>query len=122
MRRDQVFPSKYLGGADLRADDGSYRTFKLTILDVGMENVEEGSPDKPVMKFQGADKGMILNSTNWAICEMAYGEDSDDWRGKKVEVYFDQTVTFKGKVTGGVRMRTPQAVAPPPEEGEDVPF
>jgi hypothetical protein len=52
-------------------------------------------------------KPLILNNANWLTMEDAYGDDSDMWRGKPVEVYVDAGVMFAGKRVGGIRLRAP---------------
>lgn len=50
-----------------------------------------GKPWKP-------SKGMIR-----LLCE-AYGEESDNWIGKSIELYGDATVKWAGKEIGGIRI------------------
>jgi hypothetical protein len=108
MKRSQVFPSSYLSKDDVAAP------VHATIADVTMEPVkgEHGEESKPVMHFTDkAVKPMIVNTTNWTLLEEMYGLDSDDWRGKPVELYCDPMVMFAGKRVGGVRVRRPSAAA-----------
>lgn len=102
MRRGDAFPSRYLGQTDLE------RPTTATIADVRKEEVqgEHGTEDKAVMFFMEEDiKPMILNHTNWTACEDAYGEDTEDWTGKPIELYVDPGVMFGKKKVGGVRVR-----------------
>lgn len=124
MKRSEAFESKYLGKEDVGTP------LVATIERVQFEEIhnDEGGKDrKPVARFGGDTKGLILNLTNWGVLEDAYGEDSDDWIGKPVEVYFDGTVMFKGKRTGGVRVRIPvggngHAAAPASKPNMGVPM
>jgi hypothetical protein len=146
MRQSEVFQTNFLKKDDV--GDGLI----LTIASVRMEDVgnDEDKETKAVMRFREFQKGLVLNKTNWETIEEVYGEDSDGWIGKRVKVYFDASVQFKGKRTGGLRIRMPsrpqagpvaqqQPVAPasepipglddqdePPQEeaptGEDMPF
>ena len=37
---------------------------------------------------------------------MALGSpETDDWKGKQITMYNDRTVSFAGKLTGGIRIR-----------------
>jgi len=67
--------------------------------------------------FDGLDKAMILNPTNWDAIAILRGEnpddaDDDNWAGTEVEIYVDPSVTFKGKRTGGLRLRAPSGQMP----------
>jgi hypothetical protein len=107
MKRGQVFPSTYLGKEDVLAAGGTIRD---SVGDVRMETVkgEGGDEEKAVLHFAKKDhKPMIINNTNWTTLEEAYGDDSDLWHGKPVEVYVDPGVMFGGKRVGGVRLRVP---------------
>jgi len=128
----QSFPSKYLSAADL-PDDGD---LIVTITDVTMESVGLGAEasEKPVLYFQEAKKGLILNKTNTeTICSL-YGSETDDWEGKRLALFATE-VDFKGKQTLAIRVRTrapratrpgaaaPQSPAPvPASSGDDIPF
>ena len=70
---------------------------------------EEGDERKTIMVFEEETKPLILNNTNWTILEDLYGPESDDWLGKKIELYSDPNVMFGKKRTGGVRVRKPSA-------------
>jgi hypothetical protein len=108
MKRSQVFPSTYLGKDDVP------QPFTATVGVVRLETIkgDGGEEEKPVLHFTGEQqKPMILNSTNWSILEEAYGEESDGWQGKPVEVYVDPGVMFAGRRVGGVRLRIPSPFA-----------
>ena len=107
MRRGDAFPSQYLSKEDLVVPAVA------TIADVQQGEIQGdvGTERKPVMTFQEQGiKPMILNWTNWTTIEMAYGEDTDDWKGHKVELYVDPTVMFGAKRVGGVRVRVPSTL------------
>jgi len=51
-------------------------------------------------------KPMVLNSTNAQLIARALGsKNTDDWTGKEIELYWDQNVSFQGKLVGGIRAR-----------------
>ena len=93
-----------------------------------MEDI--GGEHKPVVKFQGKDRGIVLNKTNAAmIAEIANSEETDDWKGVKVVLYPTKT-DFQGKRVDCIRVDYPQNGAaqarkpepePPPAEDE-IPF
>ena len=118
MKANDVFPSKYISQKDLE------RPMVLTINTVVMEDLDgdHGVESKPIMYFREADsKALVVNKGNWTVCEEAYGEDSDGWVGKRIEIYADPNVMFGSKRVGGVRLRIPTA-APADNLGGKEPF
>jgi hypothetical protein len=105
----QLKQSKFL----TRADVG--KGALVTIREIIQENVAmEGSePDmKFCLVFDEKEKPMVLNSTNGQIIAAITGsEDTDDWTGKKIVLYDDPTVSFGGKLVGGIRCRAPRPPA-----------
>lgn len=123
MNINGAFPSNYLKAADLQG-----RRVTVTIDKVVMEDI--GGEHKPVVKFQGKDRGIVLNKTNAnTIVEIAGTDETDDWRGVKVTLYPTKT-EFQGKRVDCIRVDYPQqnGAVPKPkpvvEETEDdsVPF
>ena len=123
MRKGEAFPSNYLSKEDVAAGP-----IRGTIADVRFETIkgDRGDEDKPVMSFkEDGLKPMILNNTNWQTAEDAYGDESDGWRGKTIELYLDPGVMFGNKKVGGVRVRIPNGNpasapgTPPPVERLD---
>jgi hypothetical protein len=108
MKIGSAFPSKYLKATDIPAG----RFVKLRVDRVTMENVggDQSPEDKPVLYFQGKEKGMVLNRTNAGTVADVYGDDTDDWHGRTVEVYQTQ-VQFQGKMVDSLRIRVDKAWA-----------
>ena len=105
----------------------------VTIERVAQENVaKEGAPQelKWCIHFREVDKPMVLNSTNGQIIAQITGSpETDNWTGKQVVLYNDPSVSFGGKLVGGIRCRAPRAGTParpaaqPAMQAEpDVPF
>ena len=101
MDINAAFPSKWLKAADLKG-----RSVRVKISHVAMEEV--GSDMLPVVYFLGAEKGVVLNKTNSNAISDAYGQETDNWGGKDMEV-FPSTTDFAGRVVDCVRMRAAQA-------------
>lgn len=140
MRISSAFPSKYLKAADL---DG--RQVTVTISHVDMEDVATGEEPKPVLYFDGKEKGVVLNKTNANVLSMAYGDDTDDWTGQKITL-FEAMVSYQGNTVAAIRMKLPprdkpakpsstfqsgrqpvpmtgpQPTAPLPGPDDDIPF
>lgn len=106
MERAQAFPSKYISKEDVTTNP-TYTIMTVVIDELSTE--DGGKERKPVMHFNEPDaKPMILNNTNWMICEELFGRDSEDWTGKAVQLYSDPNVMYGKKKVGGVRVRSPQ--------------
>lgn len=99
MKISDAFPSKYL-----KADDLDGRTVLVTIKSVQMEEFDDG--EKPIIYFQGKEKGVVLNKTNANMLAQLFGNDTDDWRGGEVEMFAVQT-EYQGKPTKGLRFKIP---------------
>lgn len=104
MKRSDAFPTKYLSKDDIKAPTTG------TIERVVNETLGQGDDQeiKPVMYFSGGpDKPMVVNATNWITVEALYGDESDNWTGKQIEIWVDPSVSFGGKRIGGLRLRQP---------------
>lgn len=106
-RVNDMIDSKYLKQSDVPDP------VIVTVGKVGKINLaKEGDPpeEKWAVRFNEFKKPMLLNSTNIKLLERACGsDDTDDWVGKEVIVYNDESVTFGGSVVGGLRIRKQQA-------------
>lgn len=112
MKRNHAFPGNYLAKDDV-ADP-----ITAVVGTVNLEPVkcEHGDEHKPVMRFRNDQlKPLILNLVNWQTIEDAYGDDSDAWIGKPIEVYCDPSVMFGGRRVGGVRVRIPKQAPTRPQ-------
>ena len=110
MKISAAFPSNYIKAADL---DGKPRALQIRTCvpeELGQGNDKE---TKPVLYFEKAQKGLVLNKTNASVIADAYGDDTANWEGKAVEVYPTQ-VEFKGKLVDGIRLRVVPEAKPQP--------
>ena len=108
MKISDAFPSKYL-----KADDLGNQRITLTIMAVTMEDIGD-KEFKLVMRFMGKEKGMVLNKTNATLCGTVWGDETNDWQGKQLELYA-QPVMFQGRQVMGL------AVAPLLQPGQVQP-
>ena len=105
MNIDEAYPSKYIKESDLQ---GQPRV--LTIARVSVETLDQSSNEtKPVVYFQGAQKGLVLNVTNKNVFVLLYGKETNNWNGRQIELYPSQT-DFRGEVVACIRCRAPGAV------------
>lgn len=86
--------------------------------DVYQENVaKEGAPEELrwCLDFDEVEKPFVLNSTNGQlIAQITGSEDSERWNGHKIVLYDDPSVSFGGKLVGGIRVRAPRGAAARP--------
>jgi hypothetical protein len=124
MRMSDIFPSKYVKAAALNG-----RTVTLTIKSLAVEDMLNHSNEKerkPVLYFERATKGLVLNRTNGMIIAALYGDESDDWTGKRISIYPTRVKAF-GTLQDCIRVREevpatpkPQAQAVQVEERTDI--
>ena len=66
----------------------------------------EGEQEKPVVYLKELEKGAVLGPTTADQLTHLFGTDETEaWVGKRVVVFNDTNVRYRGKV-GGVRFRT----------------
>ena len=126
MRISEAYPSKYLKAADLDGQDRAV-SIRACIQEELGQGVEMET--KPVLYFDGGQKGLVLNKTNAQAIADDYGDDTEAWAGREI-VLFIQKVTFQGKLMPAIRVRTqatPQpavqhAPAPPAPETDGAPL
>jgi hypothetical protein len=82
----------------------------VTMSHVDMEDVGD-TDKKPVLYFNGKDKGVVLNKTNSRVITNAYGDDTEAWRGKPLILY-PAMVDFRGDMVEAIRVRIPKMPAP----------
>lgn len=131
MDIDAAFPSKYLKAADLQG-----RNVTLVIERVEVEEIGFGrdKDHKPVLYFEKAKKGLVLNVTNKNKIKEAYGKDTDEWTGKPL-VLFSAMVDFAGDTVESIRVKAPtpakapkpapqshDEMNPPDQLDDDIPF
>lgn len=101
---NEAFPSKYLKASDLQG-----RTVPVVIERVEFEPVGQSREMKPVVYFEGKEKGLVLNKTNSTkIVQIAGSTETDDWNGIRVAIYPTET-SFQGDQVECVRIKSAQA-------------
>lgn len=126
MNVNTAFPSKTLKASDLNGSNVS-----VTISHVEIEKM--GSDNKPVVYFEGKQKGLVLNKTNAKrIVEITGSSETEDWKGYVIVLYPTET-EFQGDTVECIRIKKPAQAArptPPPKppaddfqvSDDDVPF
>ena len=98
MNVDSMYPSKWLKAGDLQG-----QTIPVVITRVVMEDVGDDA-GKPIVYFQGKDKGLVLNKTNAMSIGLVHGQETDGWVGKTIEL-FPAVVMFQGQNVPCIRVR-----------------
>lgn len=109
MKISQAFAGSYLKAADVM------QPITLTVQSVTMEQIGEERSSKPVVRFYGESRGLVLNKVNGLEISQWYGDDTSGWIGQPVELFASSTF-FGGKSVPCVRVRRPTAAplqAPP---------
>ena len=102
----ELFPSRFLKAADLKG-----RTVKVKIQKVEVEEIGQDKDEKPVIYFEGVERGLVMNKTNGVAIAEIHGDATDDWTGKEIEI-FSMMVPYQGQNVAAIRVR---AVAEPEE-------
>lgn len=101
---NDVFSGTYLKAADLKGSEPT----------VVIESVElKTMPDKTVkldIGFVGKDKHLLANKTNSKRIAHMFGDETEDWLGKRVQLYTEM-VDFQGTVVDAIRVRPAKASA-----------
>jgi hypothetical protein len=97
MNINELYPSKYI-----KADDLAGQQAQVTIMSVTVEEIAD-KEHKPVMRFMGKEKGMVLNKTNAINCASVWGDDTVTWQGQKATL-LAAPVMFQGKQVMGLQL------------------
>ncbi len=79
----------------------------------------ESEPEKMrfTLNFKELEKSMVLNNTNGLRIQKITGtDDFDNWVGKEIILFNDETVMFGKDMVGGLRVQIPQPQAVRPAE------
>jgi hypothetical protein len=108
-RTSEMIPSSYLKRGDIGPGMlVTVRGVESVTFNVGKADEES----KWVIHFQEVDKGLSLNNTNIKLLEkICKSDNTDDWTGKQVVLYWDETVSYMDQVVGGIRIRAPKSEA-----------
>ena len=90
---------KYAGSTFIKVDDLASGTLRKTIAEV-----EEGKFEKPVITFEDGLK-LSLNKTNVRTLIRAFGQDSNDWISRLVDLYAGTVSDKNGEPIASVLVR-----------------
>ena len=108
VKISEAFPGKHLRGPDLGG-----KSHVVTISSCVYEEVGQDKEVKPVLYFEGRQKGLVLNVTGGLFLKDLFGSDgANGWIGKQVELYPIPALTKDGKPTEWIRLKAPNAPTP----------
>jgi len=108
MNINKAFPSKFL-----KADDIDGHEPVVTVKSCSMQAMEAGNDQRPVLYFEGKEKGLVLNKTNAnMLVELTGSPLTEQWMGTSIKLVVIWT-EFQGKPIQGIRVR--------PANGKPVP-
>ena len=106
---DAMYGSKYFSVPDLKGQRPRRTIGKVEVAE--LKEKDGTTKRKRILYLEGADKPLVTNKTNAVKLAMAFGKNSADWVGGRIELYAEMTNLGKE----GVRVQPLRSVpkAPP---------
>ena len=113
-----IYPDKgqYLKAADLGNRAVTVLINEVIVAEVGKDGNRER---KPIAKFNGKSKALVLNKTNSRVLAELYGPRLEDWAKKKITLY-PATTDFPKPGTACIRVKAPKDYVKPELSDEEV--
>jgi hypothetical protein len=97
-----MFDRDYIGSWDL---NGREATVRIRSVEAGVLTSQGNrKTKKPIIHFEGKDKGLALNKTNAKAIAAMYGNDTTKWIGKAITIY-PTTTTFGSETVDCIRVK-----------------
>lgn len=97
-----MYDSEYLGHWDLQ---GKEHTVTISKIEVGKLTAQGGRKSKrPIVYFEGKEKGLVVNKTNGKVIASMYGPITESWVGQQVVLY-PTTTNFGADVVECIRVK-----------------
>ena len=98
----RLYDSPWLASWDI--DKDTVVTIKQVVAGEVGGHQGQAMKKRPIVFFEGATKGMVCNATNGKSIASMYGNDTDDWIGKRITLYTTD-VEVAGAKVGAIRVR-----------------
>ena len=102
--KTRKFVSEYIKSKDIKAP--------VTVTMISVEQRSFDDPEKKakrdvlVVFFKELDQGVVLSKASLKqIIDITGSDETDDWIGKKIVLFNDETVQYMGKRIGGLRFK-----------------
>jgi hypothetical protein len=104
---DTLYGSKYLAASDL---DGTVLRVKIGKVELASLRQKDGTAlKKYALSFPDQNKAMVLNMTNARRLAEAFGKKANEWVGKTVEIYAEDTSFGPGLRLRAIKVQKPIA-------------
>lgn len=103
-----MFDNEYLGSWDLQGRDV---TVTIARVEARKLKSQRGEAHKPVLYFEGKEKGFVCNKTNGRAIAGMYGTKTEAWVGKRITLYAT-TTSAGGETVDCIRVRPTPPEAP----------
>lgn len=114
-----VLDPKFLGEADFEKGQEIVATISKTTEEEVVS--DRGKAIKTTLNFAENIKPLILNATNSkSIVKVTGKKEVQEWKGARIQVYYDPLVKFGKETVGGVRVRPFPPKDVPRPNGEPV--
>jgi hypothetical protein len=103
MKRSDAYPSKFFKAADY--DDDWKMTVEIELARMEEIGADGKKTEKLVVYFRRVKQGLVSGPTIFdQIADVTGEDDSDDWKGHRIELFRDTTF-FGGKQVPAIRVR-----------------
>jgi hypothetical protein len=99
MRISDCFSNVYFKANDFELP------LRMTIEEVVFAEFKGGK--KPAVKFVGEDRQLVLNKTNGFILSTAFGDETDHWIGREIQLSAID-VMFDGRIVRSISVAIPK--------------
>jgi hypothetical protein len=99
------FNERYPKSGYLKAADLQDRPDLVVQIDYVDLDVEIGDKVRDVVRFKNDGRSLVLNHATGTTIASLYGDEIDDWAGKWIALFCDETVMFGNENKPGVRVR-----------------
>ena len=86
---DAMYGSKYFSVPDLKGQRPRRTIGKVEVAE--LKEKDGSTRRKRILYFEGEDKPLVVNKTNAVKMAMAFGKESSEWIGGRVELYSEMT-------------------------------
>jgi len=95
-------PGEFIGNWDLPTGEDTIVTIsKVECRQLGNKGTKE---KKPIIMFDGSERGLVGNKTNCKTISALYGTDCEQWIGKSIALFSTQCEAF-GEMVDCIRVR-----------------
>lgn len=115
--------SQFITGSQFLKRDEVIAAGKIEAMITDVEEVQsfgKRSMQLCLKQSNGQKKKLTLNNSNGGTLAGALGDETDNWVGRRVVVFFDENVEFGKEKVGGIRVRVVQQEAAKPATADEA--